>query len=403
MKFQCPKCNAILVSDEVTDGMKAACPECGSEIECHPLVIKPKLTLVSLPPEDRGADASLPRSIHTKMASAIGIEKLKGFKLSDLFSEVFSRHSREDVENYFTVGTAKSTPDILSVDAAWPKPWIFTRMMIASLILYFLFWIGWGIWNNTNLLPGLMMIGSFAIPISTLVLFIELNVRRNVSLYMVARLAFLGGIFSMLITHLLPVVPELLSLMLPDWSELLDDSVAGPLEETAKVLAMVAVASVSRYRYKLNGLLVGAAVGAGFSSFESAGYAFNVLLEGGGVDSMVRNINIRGLMSPLGHVVWSAIAGCAFWRVANGQKFRWSMLCDERFIRLFLVPVVLHMIWNSPWQLPYFGTFIGVGIVGWFVCLSLVQEGLHEIAAEQHEVRNISENGAVSERKGDVQ
>lgn len=79
------------------------------------------------------------------------------------------------------------------------------------------------------------------------------------------------------------------------------------------------------------------------------------------------------------------------------------MLCDERFIRLFLVPVVLHMIWNSPWQLPYFGTYIVVGIVGWFVCLSLVQEGLHEIASEQHGARAFSEGGAASEKKGDVQ
>ena len=138
------------------------------------------------------------------MASVIGIEKLKGFSLSDLFSEVFSKHSRTEVENYFTIGTEKSTPDILDVDASWPKPWLFTRMIVASLVLYFLMWFGWKMWANTNLLPGLMLIGSFAIPISTLVLFVELNVRRNVSLYMVVRLVFLGGIFSLLLTHLLP-------------------------------------------------------------------------------------------------------------------------------------------------------------------------------------------------------
>ena len=100
------------------------------------------------------------------MASAIGIEKLKGFSLSDLFSEVFSRHSRAEVENYFTIGTEKSTPDILEVDASWPKPWLFTRMIIASLVLYFLMWFGWKMWANTTILPGLMLIGSFAIPIS---------------------------------------------------------------------------------------------------------------------------------------------------------------------------------------------------------------------------------------------
>ena len=334
------------------------------------------------------------------MASAIGIEKLKGFSLSDLFSEVFARHSRTEVENYFTIGTEKSTPDILEVDASWPKPWLFTRMIVASLVLYFLMWFGWKMWANTNLLPGLMLIGSFAIPISTLVLFVELNVRRTVSLYMVVRLVFLGGIFSLLLTHFLPVTIAFLSPMFGNWSVYLGDSIAGPLEESAKVLAMVAVASAAKYRYKLNGLLVGAAVGTGFSAFESAGYAFNIILVGGGVDAMVQNINMRGLLSPFSHIVWSAIAGCALWRVINGQKFKWRMLCDERFIRLLLVSVVLHMIWNSPLQLPYYGKYIILGIAGWFVCLSLVQEGLHEIAEEQKEAFKFSVERKDSQTEG---
>lgn len=63
------------------------------------------------------------------------------------------------------------------------------------------------------------------------------------------------------------------------------------------------------------------------------------------------------------------------------------MLCDERFIRLLLVPVFLHMAWNSPFQLPLYGKYLLLGAVGWFVCLALVQEGLHEIAEEQSETR----------------
>ena len=385
MRFRCDQCKSVLNSDAVTDGMKVPCPVCGVEIVCHPYGEQSKLSKVSTPDENAGPEENFPKVIQEKMASAVGIEKLEGFSLSGLFSEVFSKHSREEVENYFTVGTSKTTPNILDVDASWPKPWIFTRMILASLVLYFLLFVGWSTWKNPNLLPGLMLVGSFAIPISTLVLFIELNVRRNVSLYMVSRLVFLGGIFSLLITHLLPDVTALTSLLFRDWREFMGASVAGPLEESAKVLAMVAVASAAKFRYKLNGLLVGAAVGTGFSAFESAGYAFSTLLSGQGVDVMVQVINMRGLLSPFSHIVWSAIAGCALWRVINGQKFSWRMLCDENFIRLLLVPVVLHMVWNSPLQLPYFGTHIVVGFVGWFVCLSLVQEGLHEIVEEQED------------------
>ena len=400
MQFQCDQCKSILTSHAVADGAKITCPVCGVETVCRPYGASSRLSGADASDARSDADANPAGAIHAKMASAIGIEKLKGFSLSDLFSEVFARHSRTEVENYFTIGTEKSTPDILEVDASWPKPWLFTRMIVASLVLYFLMWFGWKMWANTNLLPGLMLIGSFAIPISTLVLFVELNVRRTVSLYMVVRLVFLGGIFSLLLTHFLPVTIAFLSPMFGNWSVYLGDSIAGPLEESAKVLAMVAVASAAKYRYKLNGLLVGAAVGTGFSAFESAGYAFNIILVGGGVDAMVQNINMRGLLSPFSHIVWSAIAGCALWRVINGQKFKWRMLCDERFIRLLLVSVVLHMIWNSPLQLPYYGKYIILGIAGWFVCLSLVQEGLHEIAEEQKEAFKFSVERKDSQTEG---
>ena len=260
--------------------------------------------------------------------------------------------------------------------------------------------MGWKLWENTKLLPGLMLVGSFAIPISALVLFIEFNVRRNISLYMVVRLVLLGGVFSLLITH---VIGSLLSSgLLPNagYAAFLGAAIAGPVEETAKVLAMVAVANTARHPYKLNGLLVGASVGMGFAAFESAGYAFDVLLENGAVGEMVTNINMRGVLAPFGHIVWSAVAGCALWRIAKGRKFKWRMLVDENFIRLFLVPVILHMIWNCPFQLPFCGNQVVVGIVGWIVCLSLVQEGLREVAAEQAGARK---NAAASAAEGGAQ
>ena len=391
MKFQCDQCKSVLNSAAVTAGMSVTCPVCGAETECRPLGAPATLRAVADGGKQIDDGGGLAQNVGEKMSSIIGIEKLKGFSLSDLFSDVFSHHTREEVENYFTVGTEKSTPDILDVDTSWPKPWIFTRMVIASLVLYFLLLLGWKMWENPKLLPGLIFVGSFAIPISTLVLFIELNVRRNVSFYMVARLALLGGIISLIVTHLLLDIKGVTSI-LPFAGVLSEDiigaSIAGPVEETAKVLAMVAVASAAKYRYRLNGLLVGASVGTGFAAFETMGYALECLFAGG-IDMMSNVISTRGLLSPFMHIVWSAIAGCALWRVINGQKFRWSMLCDEKFIRLFIVPVVLHMIWNSGLDLPYHAEWIAAGFVGWFVCFSLVGDGLREIAAEQKEAQKV--------------
>jgi hypothetical protein len=42
IQFQCPKCKAVLVSDEVTAGMAVSCPECSAEFEVHPMVVSGK-------------------------------------------------------------------------------------------------------------------------------------------------------------------------------------------------------------------------------------------------------------------------------------------------------------------------------------------------------------------------
>ena len=105
MQFQCDQCKSILISHAETDGMRVTCPVCNAETVCRPYGAGSRLCGVSADDHGADTDANPAGAIHAKMASAIGIEKLKGLSLSDLFSEVFSKHSRAEVENYFTIGT----------------------------------------------------------------------------------------------------------------------------------------------------------------------------------------------------------------------------------------------------------------------------------------------------------
>ena len=70
-------------------------------------------------------------------------------------------------------------------------------------------------------------------------------------------------------------------------------------------------------------MLFGAAIGAGFACFESAGYAFHYLLTAPeslfsdqrfNVPAATEVIVVRGLLAPFGHVVWTALAAGALWR-----------------------------------------------------------------------------------------
>ncbi len=392
MKTECTNCHQHYEVEDEYLGQEAECQQCGTTFIIKSCVRAQKVHHVERPNtrqkkycnkcgRELNVDAKFcsncghqqgteisevdDKSWKDSFSRVAGVEKLEGFSFSALFSDVFSRHSQEEVEDYFTVGTSKTTPPLSEVDTSWPRPWVFFRMLITSIIVFLLFWFSFSILKYDVFLPGLIITGSFAIPFSTLIFFMEVNIVRNVSLYQVNKSVFLGGVLSLMV-----------SLFLLRWTggmeAWLGDSVAGIVEETGKFLTVLLLAvNNKRYNYMLNGLLLGAAVGTGFEAFETAAYALKY---------GIRNLVMRGLQAPFAHIVWTAITAAALWRVKGTSKFSLNMLVNPKFLRLFAVPVVLHMIWNSPLQHLFYGnTWIILGIVAWIIVFSLVQEGLREV------------------------
>ncbi len=323
------------------------------------------------------AGANLIDVLTGRLNQLASLQKLEGFSLRQMFSEVFKRRSSEEVEEYFVTGTSKTTPRIEDVKTGWPKPWFFMRVLLFLGLVYAGFYLAWQQFHNTNLLPGLMMMGSLVVPLATVFLFFELDTPRNVSFHRVLMLILLGGIASLFVALIGFQVSNL------SW---LGASQAGIVEETGKLVAVVLLVGRPRYKYILNGMLFGAAVGAGFAFFESAGYAFNVLLsQEGGLDAMLTNIRVRAFLSPFGHVAWTAIAAGALWRVKGARTISPGMFFNKRFLGAFLFPVALHMIWNSPIPSPFYLKHILLGILGWFIVFGFVQQGLWQVRDEQLE------------------
>lgn len=319
----------------------------------------------------------LTSQVSERVTKLAGLEKLEGFSLKDFFDDVFKKHTTDEIEEYFTVGTKSTTPAIADVDTNWPRPWVFFKTFGGAVLVYFLFVQAWKEFNNINLVPGLIIIGSFAVPISALIFFVEVNARRNVSLYQVIRLVFMGGVLSIIISLILFQVSDALEL---NW---LGASVAGIVEEPGKILTLLIVANNKKYPYIINGLLFGAAVGVGFAAFESAGYALYAGLLDPSPTAMMDSIMLRGMLSPFGHIVWTAMCGAALWKVKRNRKFKFSMLTDPRFTRIFFIAAIMHMIWNSPLYLPFYAKYIVIGAFAWIVIFGFIQEGLKQIKKEQ--------------------
>ena len=374
-----------------------------------------------------------------RITSIAGVEKIEGLHRKDFFSQVFKKRSDDEIDEIFGTGTKTTTPPLETIDTRWPHPWLFVRAAIAAALLCAGFYYGFVHFRNDNFLPGLILVGSFAIPLATLIFFVEMNVPRNMSLYQIFKLVNAGGVVALIFT-----------VLLGQWGDyfgfhesvvtLGGAAMVGVVEESAKIGAVILFMRNKRFRWTLNGLLIGAAVGTGFAAFESAGYALRTLMEpvnayiapvvvevlkqlphgatetsfkeavvaalgqlwGVGIGNMLNVIGMRALLAPLGHVVWTALAAAALWKVKGDQPFQWRMLADRRFLRVFLLVAVCHTLWDLTWihNVAWVYTkYLMLGFIAWVVVLAYVQEGLTQIRQAQ-KARNASGTGGAEVSTG---
>lgn len=352
------------------------CPYCGARTSPESQFCTTCGSRLGFSPNPAPDDKNIFEKVTDKLGRMSGVDGKVELKMKDLFSDIFKKHTTEESEAIFISGTAATTPPEETIASTWPKPWLYTRVFLMFMATFLLLYICVMEFSNINALPGLIMIGSLVIPFSLILFFMELNVPRNISFFMIMKVFFLGGCASLLLSLLLYEI-------FPGGTfDYLQAIVTGVVEEVAK-LAIVAfiIFRMPKMKYMLNGMLVGAAVGAGFAAFESAGYAFRFALESG-VTKMMDVIILRAFLSPGGHVAWAAIAGAALMLVKKDQPLKMEHFTNKTFYSYFIIPVVLHSVWDMP--IPFFSSIflpqIILSVIVWIVILVLVNVGLNQIA-----------------------
>jgi protease PrsW len=327
-----------------------------------------------------------------RVTDLVGLERIEGFSVKEMLSSVFKKYGDETIEAYFSVGLKETTPPLDQVTTKWPKPWMFARMLGLSLILYIGFLISVEFMGAIVALPALIITGSFAVPLATLVFFFEMNAPQNVSLYQVMKLLLLGGVVSILISLVIFGSTQI--------DEIIGAPSAGLIEETGKLLAVIFLTrklDPVRYPYITNGLLFGAAVGTGFAAFESAGYAMNAVLENQSTAAGSFSIILRGVLSPFGHIAWTAIAAGALWSVKGANKFSFSMLFHKRVLTLVGCSMALHFTWNMGFSGPFLLKFWVLGFIAWVLVFALLQQGLRQLRSARTVTHTMTRGLSVAE------
>jgi protease PrsW len=296
-------------------------------------------------------------------------------KFRNIFSRVFRKHSDLEAERLFIVGTALTTPNIGEVKETWPKPWLFARVFVFALIAYLGLFLGVSLFRNINFLPGLIVVGAFTVPLTTLIFFWEMNAPQNIAIYKIVYVVIIGGILSMLVAL---VFYDILR-------HNINPVTIGIIEELSKVLTVIYFVRNLKYRYLLNGLLLGAAVGAGFAAFETAGYALRTLLSGN-FHSLYLTLFWRSILAPGGHISWAALTGAAICLVQGNQKFQLNMMLKPKFSVIFVLVVSMHALWDSR-LMGHFppGQFILMA-GSWVLVFIMIRKGLKEIADRKYEL-----------------
>lgn len=216
--------------------------------------------------------------------------------------------------------------------------WRWLSVLGAGLLLWVVSVLVAGITQNLNLIPTVVLLGSFLVPVVAVVYYFDHQASRLLTAQRIFYTFVAGGVLGVLAASLLEslVVGGLLARL----------ATVGLLEELAKFLALVVVSRGLAEYTRRDGIVLGATVGFGFAALESSGYALTALFSQQGLSllSLVSTEVLRGVLSPVGHGLWGAILG----GVVFGAAARTGRLhLTWGIVGTYLLVSLLHSLYDS--------------------------------------------------------
>jgi len=216
------------------------------------------------------------------------------------------------------------------------RAWV--RIFVGGLFLWIASVVVTVVTQNSNLLPTVILLGSFLVPVTFVAYAFEHRASDTLTEHSIFVAFVYGGVLGVL-------GASLLETQFAGQESLLTYVGVGLVEEGCKLAALWVIARRLPAYLTRDGVVLGAAVGFGFAAFETAGYALNALFTVRGISlgGLVETQILRGVLTPVGHGLWTGILGGVLFHTARGGRLRLTGALAGWYVAVSL----LHAFWDA--------------------------------------------------------
>lgn len=323
--------------------------------------------------------------------------------VKDIFAQTLKRHKKGDAFRSLTRRPAL-TAEMLET---WQRPWMFLRLfgilLVATVLLTFaaenMVYISADnkAMLNVSISVIAYIVGSTVVPWTLLLFVWEMDIYGNLSIFDLLGLLLVGGLLSIAIAVPYFNLMEHVFSLRGDYSA----SWAAVAEEPAKITICILFILLSRRRLNaLDGLVIGAAVAAGFAFIETTQYGYNWMFKEGTIAAGLSTLQGRNFASIFsGHLFFTAPVLGALGLAANGEKLKLRHFLNWRVLLCLAIGMGCHALHNSGDSLPatyqYFlySTVLTIGdyslpmcyiiiaIIAWSTMLLVMRGGIRQALA----------------------
>lgn len=251
----------------------------------------------------------------------------------DIFSNVLKRHTQQEaLQNLATPADTGVT-----MFKTWQRPWMFLRLFVFLFLLGLINYLAKDSGLN-NPLTLSQILFSVSVPFAFALMLWEMNVHRNVTIMELVSLMLIGGTLSCLLAAPLNTKLDTLG-----WA----DYTSAPLvEENIKLLISVLFIVLFKRKkelYCLDGIVIGAAVAAGFAGIENIEYAFRYYAS---TNNMGFLRSFWGCLTG-SHMFYTAPFVGALVYGMKGKRLKMSHFVQPLFLLFWALAMLFHGINNS--------------------------------------------------------